>query len=160
MKASTEFKVGNHDIGYISPAFEREFGSTSFNKRPTPKFQKLPHTMNDAAIESELKPGMCELGDILAFLKDAPEECKDGWANLFYTPAFVVGVHWYCRGRDWCVFAWSRGGDGWGEGLRVFSPATDASVPSNSDLKSFETLNLEKAIELVKAGGYKIFKEM
>lgn len=160
MKASTEFKVGNHDIGYISPTFEREFGSTSFNKRPTPKFQKLPRAMNDATIESELKPGMCELGDILASLKDAPKECKDGRANLFYFPAFVVGVRWRAGARFWGVDAWRRVGYEWSGGGRVFSPATGALISASSDLESSETLSLGKAIELVKAEGYKIFREI
>lgn len=160
MKVSTEFKIGNHDIGYIDSTFEKEFGKISFEERPTPKFQKLPRAMNDAAIESELKPGMCELGDILAFLKDTPEECKDGWVNLFYTPAFVVRVRWGAYGRGWSVSAWYRGGGGWVGGGRVFSPAIDVSVSKNSDLESYETLNLEKAIEVVKAGGYRIFKEI
>ena len=44
-----------------------------------------------------------------------------GYANLFYTSAFVVYVDW--GGGGWRVGAWYRGGGEWGTGGRVFSPA-------------------------------------
>lgn len=46
---------------------------------------------------------------------------NDGYWNLFYTPAFVVGVHWY--GDAWRVYAWNRVDGAWSSGSRVFSPA-------------------------------------
>lgn len=46
---------------------------------------------------------------------------NNGYANLFYTGAFVVVVGW--DGGEWGVGAWDRGDGGWGAGRRVFSPA-------------------------------------
>jgi hypothetical protein len=50
---------------------------------------------------------------------------NNGYANLFYTPAFVVGVRWSGFGGEWGVRAWFRGDDGWHAHDRIFSPATD-----------------------------------
>ncbi len=47
---------------------------------------------------------------------------NNGYWNLFYTPAFVVGVRWF--GSGWDVDAWPRDDRRWGGGGRVFSPAT------------------------------------
>lgn len=138
MKASEEFKVGKHSIGWIDSRFTNHFADTQFELHTTPTFQKLPRAMNDTTIESELKPGLCELGDILAFLENAPEECKDGWFNLFYTPAFVVYVYWSRHYAEWYVNAWRRGGRRWRDDFRVFSPATE-----NSGAVSLSTLTLE-----------------
>lgn len=44
-----------------------------------------------------------------------------GYANLFYTSAFVVYVRW--AGGGWGVGAWRRDGYEWFAGSRVFSPA-------------------------------------
>lgn len=44
-----------------------------------------------------------------------------GYANLFYTPSFVVSVHW--GGGRWRVDSWGRDGDDWSADGRVFSPA-------------------------------------
>jgi hypothetical protein len=93
--------------------------------------------MTDAEIESELKPGICELGDVLAFLKNASEECKDGYWNLFYFPAFVVGVGWGAGFGGWGVSAWDRGDGDWSDAYRVFSPATRHSENKPSDLGDF-----------------------
>src|SRR3990167_7663270 len=91
-----EFVVGKHSIGWLNERFTNYLDEVDkkVSSHVMPTFQKLPRDMNDATIESELKPGLCELGDVLAFLDNAPDECKDGYANLFYTPAFVVDVHW------------------------------------------------------------------
>lgn len=51
---------------------------------------------------------------------------NDGNWNLFYTPAFVVGVSWFSGYGAWGVNAWERDGDEWGDDRRVFSPATNA----------------------------------
>lgn len=130
MKASNEFKVGKHNIGYIESRFSHQFKSSSFEKKEMPTFQKLPRSMNDAAIEFELKPGLCELGDIIAFLDNAPEECKDGYWNLFYMEPFVVSVSWDSVSQGWLVSSWDRLGNTWHEGSRVFAPATESSNPS------------------------------
>jgi hypothetical protein len=159
MKVSQEFAVGNHKIGYVSDTFSAHFAGQEFEAKPMPKFQKLPRRMTDAEIESELKPGMCEPGDILAFMENAPEECKDGNWNLFYTPAFVVFVLWFDFSGEWRVDAWGRGGDGWGAIDRVFSPATESKTLSSSS-ETLTPLTLEAAIEMVKKEGYRIFKEI
>ncbi len=133
MKNTKEFEVGKHNIRWISSDFRRHFpDGTEFAEKPLGVFQKLPRSMNDAAIESELAPGLCELGDVLAFLDQAPEECKDGNFNLFYTKDCVVGVYWSSFDGEWSVVAWRRRGVVWGRGGRVFSPATRSSVPQSS----------------------------
>lgn len=150
MKASEEFVVGKHGIGYIGSTFAENFKTTEFEAAKAPTFQKLPRRMNDAAIESELKPGLCTLGDVLAFIDNAPQECKDGNWNLFYTTGFVVGVGW--RGDEWSVSAWVRDGRGWSGGARVFSPATDRSTPCahcSLDLRLSELEAWKKKVEKV-----------
>lgn len=130
-KAKDEFKVGNHKIGYINDRFLEAYKDTEFEKRPTPTFQKLPRAMKDTEIEYELKCGYCSLGDILSFLDNATEECKDGWANIFYTPEFVVGVCW--DGGYWSVGTWRRLDGVWYGRSRVFSPAIESSSTQSSN---------------------------
>lgn len=133
MKNIKEFEAGKHNIRWISSDFKRYFPEgTEFTERSMGAFQKLPRSMNDAAIESELKPGLCELGDVLAFLDHASEECKDGNFNLFYTNDCVVGVYWDSFDGKWRVDAWGRDGDAWLQDSRVFSPATGSSVARSS----------------------------
>ena len=146
-KVSKEFIVGNHSIGWINDRFLKHFKNTKFAERPMPTFQKLPRAMNDVAIESKLKPGFCELGDILTFLDNAPEECKDGYANLFYFSAFVVNVGWVAGRREWNVSAWQRGGGGWVAGSRVFSPATGSQKLSPKTLGHSDSLSLETRVK-------------
>lgn len=137
MKYDQEFVKGKHQIGWVDYIITRHFKGSSFEDKIAPTSQTILRPMSDAEIESELKPGLCELGDILAFLDNAPEECKDGRANLFYFSAFVVGVYWH--GGGWYVDAWRRGAYRWDDDGRVFSPATGTSAP----LASSDTLNLE-----------------
>ena len=111
--------------------------------------------MKDAEIESELKPGLCILGDVLAFLKNPPEGAKDGNWNLFYTASCVVRVYWYSFAGGWDVYAWERDGSVWDGGSRVFSPAT---VSGTLETKPLKSLTLEDAIKLVKKEGYVIYK--
>lgn len=47
------------------------------------------------------------------------------YSNLFYTAAFVVRVYWDSSRGDWRVDVWRRDGRRWGQGYRVFSPATE-----------------------------------
>lgn len=128
MKSTEEFVVGKHGIGWVDSDFKKRFPDVEFPARHMPTFQKLGKRMSDAAIESELKPGLCELGDVVAFMDNAQEECKDGWANLFYTEGFVVSVYWDSGSGHWGVGTWRRDSDDWGGGSRGFSPATD-SIP-------------------------------
>lgn len=121
MLASEEFVVHKHSIGFVNSRFRDAFDQTTFDLHPIPNFKKLTKYMSDFEIESEIKPGLCELGDILAFLDAAPEECKDGFANLFHiSSAFVVLVGWY--GHGWRVYTWKRGEIEWRTGNRIFSP--------------------------------------
>lgn len=155
LKASEEFVTGKHGIGYVSDSFKKNLGDTTFEaKTAVPTLQKLPRSMTDAAIENELKPGICDLGDVLAFLDNPQEDTKDGYSNIFYTPNFVVDAYW--DGDVWSVFVWPRvDGRCWGVSRRVFSPAT---APSNScthftletrilDLEKFK-VNIEKVLKL------------
>lgn len=149
MKTSNEFIKGKHSIGYVSSDFEKYFGNTEFEAKTVPAYQVLPRRMNDAEIEGELKPGISELGDILAFLDSAPTECKDGNWNLFYTEAYVVLVRWDAEFGVWDVHAWGRGVGRWCGGFRVFSPVTETSKPS--DLSSLETLTLSAVLKRVES---------
>lgn len=141
-KASEEFVVGKHNIGWLYN-FE-QFKDDTFKTRPMPTFQKLSRSMTDAEIESELKPGISTLGDVLTFLDEAPEEYRDGYANLFYLPSCVVDVNWHAGDRGWLVGTWLRGDDRWGAGARVRSPATGPSTlsPGTSDTLTLESLDL------------------
>lgn len=122
MNSTKEFVVGKHNIGYVSSDFEKRFKNIEFSEKKTvPTFQKLPRTMTDIEIEYELKPGYCELGDVIAFMDSAPKECKDGNWNLFYTPSFVVSVRWRSRVGRWSVGAFGRYGHWGGGDSRVFS---------------------------------------
>ena len=155
---TNEFQVGKHSIGWLGSYFEEKFISPNiqFEERPLGSYQTLTKYMKDAEIENDLKPGICELGDVLAFLKNPPEGTKDGNWNLFYTASCVVRVSWDSDAGGWSVRAWNRGGSGWGAGVRVFSPATRALEPKASELS--DTLALEDAIKLVKKKGYLIYQ--
>lgn len=156
LSADKEFQVGKHSIGWIDSVFhERVGGKKEFSISSMPTLQKLDRDMTDAEIESELKPGICDLGDVLAFLDNAPKECKDGYSNIFYFSAFVVSVYWDSSGGGWGVDVWGRDDSGWSQGYRVFSPAT-----GSLKLKSSESLTLESAIKICKKNGLKVIKEM
>lgn len=148
-KVSEEFVVGKHEIGYVGNDFKSNFGNDSFEERALGKFQKLPRSMSDEEIESELKPGICTLGDVLAFLKNPPEGSKDGNYNLFSSPSFVVLVHWF--GDDWRVSTWGRGDGTWIAGDRVFSPATGSS--GSQSPQPLDALTLDQAIKIIKEAG-------
>jgi hypothetical protein len=145
--AKNEFQVGKHNIGWLDSDFTKYFGESKFGKQSIPTFQTLPRQMDDSEIESELKPGLCELGDILAFLKNPPEKSKDGYANLFYTSSCVVRVRWHVDDRRWCVSTWRRDGSGWSAGRRVFSPATDSETLGKQTLRPSDTLSLESRVK-------------
>jgi hypothetical protein len=46
---------------------------------------------------------------------------NNGYANLFYTPAWVVNVGWGAGGREWDVGTWRRVGHVWRAGPSAFS---------------------------------------
>lgn len=132
MKTKDEFKVGKHGIGYIySDFFDFVDRNSEFEKAENVgTFKKLEHNMFDHEIELQLKPVLLTLGDIVAFMDDAPEECKDGYANIFYLEGCVVRVSWSADGREWYVYAWRRCGDRLSAGGRVFSLATSSQTTS------------------------------
>ncbi len=146
-KASEEFVVGKHGIGYVYSDFLSNFSSVQFKEKSMPTFQKLPHSMNDAEIENELKPGLCELGDVIAFMDNTPKECKDGNWNLFYTASHVVHVRW--GGDAWHVRAWARDDSPWSADYRVFSPATSSETLNTGPSESLSLDTLEKRIKIL-----------
>lgn len=151
MNSNNEFVIGKHNIGWVDSDFKKRFDNVEFEVKQVPVFKKLPRYMKDAAIESELTPGLCDLGDVLAFIDSAPEECKDSYWNLFYTKDFVVGVYWYSRGGGWYVFAWNRVNyGGWRTDERVFSPATVNFDAKSLALESLDTrvTKIEKVLKI------------
>lgn len=151
LKASEEFMVGKHSIGWIDSDFTKAFGNDEFDEVAAPTFQKLVKSMKDSEIETGLKPGICTLGDVLAFLKNPVEEYKDGFSNLFYFSEFVVYVNWY--GGDWYVNTWYRYDYSWFAGYRIFSPATKMSNPKElcqSIYLEDRVARLEKTLEAIR----------
>lgn len=141
MKFSNEFKVGEHGIGYVSNDFTKRFAEQNFEESAVPpRAITLPRHMTDTQIESELKPGYCTLGDVLAVIESGEEKYKDGNWNLFYFEACVVGVYWRSFDGGWVVSAWDRDGHGWSAGNRVFSPAAGliSSITSDLTLESLD----------------------
>lgn len=153
LKASDEFVVGKHSIGWVDSDFKDAFYDSEFSPNNLGSFQKLGEYMENAdAIEKKLNPGKCTLGDVYAFLQNPPEGTKDGWANLFLIGDKVVSVSGDSEDGRWHVNTWFRGRD-WGDGSRVFSPGLGAKTLGPA-------LTLEKAIELVKKEGYLVYKQM
>lgn len=150
MNSNNEFVIGKHNIGWVDSDFKKRFDNVEFEVKQVPVFKKLPRYMKDAAIESELTPGLCDLGDVLAFIDSAPEECKDGYWNLFYTPTFVVGVRWGSGGGSWRVDAWARGRRAWRTDGRVVSPATVNFGAKTLALESLDTrvTKIEKVLKI------------
>lgn len=125
MKAKEQLEVGKNNIGYVDSDFIKEFGEEEITPGKVLKFQKLGRSMTDSQIISEFKIEECTLGDVLETMKNAPEELKDGYSNLFYVKdhlSHVVYVVW--RGDGWHVLVWLRGDRGWHSVRRVFFPAT------------------------------------
>ena len=99
------------------------------------KFQvfssKLVKPANDEKIEKELPEkhlfSESEVCAVIAELIAKQPKGEDGvldnsgYANLFYTPGWVVSVIWYLD--KWVVSTWPRRDFGWGADNRVFSPA-------------------------------------
>ena len=141
-KASEEFQVGKHNIGWLDSDITKYHGDTEVSEGKVLTSHTLPRDMTDVEIMDELKVEECSLGDILATLDAATDEMKDGRANIFYPKGTsrVVRARWH--GDVWVVRGWCRDGYGWFLGSRVFSPATGAqssdSEPLPSNLASLE----------------------
>lgn len=152
LKASEEFVVGKHGIGYVWESFTNEFKGQTFTPNSLGKFQKLGKYFSHAdEIEKELNPGKCTLGDVYALLQNPPEGTKDGWANLFLVGDKVVSVFWSVSSVGWSLHVWARG-ENWGDEGRVFSPGLGS--------QTLEPLGLEEAIRIVKKEGYLVYKPM
>lgn len=97
---------------------------------------KLLERADDAQIEAALpekhvfsEDAVCAIVAELITKQPKGEEgtlLNNGYANLFYTPSFVVRVRWRSDGSRWHVCAWDRDGHRWDSDERVFSPATVA----------------------------------
>lgn len=138
---SEEFTVGKHNIGYVN---SRLFDRTPAQFEPVTalgSFQTLKESMTNTEIESDLKPGFCTLGDVLAFLYSTNETFRNGYSNLFYLEACVVRVYWDSYDRHWRVRAWERDDRGWDAGDRVFSPADRSTQASKTQDLDLESLN-------------------
>ena len=140
IKFSSEFKVGKNNIGFISSFFLEEFGKEKLGTGSVLPFQTLKRSMDDSEIISELGIKECTLSDVLATLKSAPKEIKDGYWNIFYIKGHsrVVYVGWDVS--SWRVDTWVRGSY-WDGGERVFSPANEILTPSSSPSESLTLPN-------------------
>src|SRR6185369_11123823 len=110
IQAKEEFKVGKNTIGNVESSFISEFGNDEITQGIFLKSHKLGRGMKYEEIIKEFKVEECTLGDVLETLKNATEDMKDGYANIFYIkghPSHVVFVRW-CGG-GWGVRAWDRG---------------------------------------------------
>lgn len=156
LNSTNEFVVGKNNIGFVSSDFKTRFPDIDFEPKTLGSFQTLKRGMTDADIESELKPGICDLGDVYAFLQNPPQGTKNGDWNLFYTPSFVMYVRWDADSGYWIVNAWGRDGFGWSAGIRVFSPAT-VEFGSLSSVELSDTLSF--AIRVCKDNGLVVSRE-
>lgn len=147
LKASEVFKVGENNIGYVWDSFIKEFGNDKVEKGSVLTSQKLTRTMTDSEILSELKVEECTLGDILETIKNATEDMKDGYYNIFYVKGHsrVVLVGWF--GSLWFVGDWERLDDSWRGGRRVFSPATGPKALRSSPSEILTLFALEARIK-------------
>lgn len=120
---------------YIWNDFKERILNTSTPTRKGFKFTissfDLKENALDKKIESSLpenhnfdESDVCAVVACLIEKQSKGEEdnlLTNGYANIFYTEAFVVSVRWL--GGEWDVGAWYRGDGGWYAGHRVFSPA-------------------------------------
>lgn len=113
LKASKEFVVGKHNIGYVGSEFSNNFYDMEFEKtKPKLKTKILEKNMLDKDILAELKPQETTLGDFMHAL-DNPKDCemlKNDYANIFYIRdskdiLWAVDACWHGAYRGWRVNA-------------------------------------------------------
>ena len=129
LKASEEFVVGKHQIGWVDDDFKEEFSKVSFTMPA-----KLPEvtTLRKYTDGNELLekyPNLCTLGDVLLYMKK-----KKDWAVFLVRgndAVFVVHVCWYSDCRKWLVHAWDLD-RGWSAGYRSVFHTDSPSEPLNS----------------------------
>ncbi len=125
----------NRDGLYVWSAFKERTLAKAKKVKEGAKFAvssfKLLKYATDETIENALpKKHLFSESDVCAIIAELiakqpkGEEgilIANGYANLFYTSAFVVCVGW--GGGEWDVYAWGRDDGEWRGGRRVFSPA-------------------------------------
>lgn len=129
-KASDEIKVGKYQIGWVSGSLNLD---VKIEKRPTPTYTPLKNDTTFCDLP------LCDLSDVVAFLKDPPQESKDGYGNYFKCGSVLVFVFWFGDYREWLVDDWDPD-YGVSAGRRVFSG--NLSLKSSaSDTLSLESLD-------------------
>ncbi len=145
MKVKDEFKVGKHDIGYVTDHFLRKFGEIEIEGGRYLPYQDLTENMFDTDIKSKLGVEEVTFGDILKTLESGTL-VKNGYSNIFYVGGFVVCVFWDSGSAGWFVDVWELDDGDWGAGGRVFS-RNFTSGPQNSALGLSDPLLLIEEIE-------------
>lgn len=147
MKSQEQFKVGVNEISWISSSFEQKLYGIEFEEKSAAGLvtKTLPRYMNDAEISKEFGPEPVELGDILAYLKEADHS---KWYIFYVNDAsgtlWAVSADWDDRG--WGVGAGSVAyPSAWGGGSVVVSRRF--SDTQNQVLVPLEILALTKRIE-------------
>ena len=126
LKASQEFIVGKHQIGWVDSDFIEEFLNTSFTKgKLLPTFE-LPRDMTGDELLKEY-PNLCTLGNVLAYMKAEKDDCC--FLVKGNSGVVVVYVRWGSGSRKWGVSTWRLGGT-WRAGYRFTSCTTDSSSDS------------------------------
>jgi len=131
MKTKDHFKVGEHNIGWVSPSFLTNVPD-GFSMGSV-----LGYTLTKES-GSVSDTSQCTLGDIIATLDAATPEMKDGWGNFFLCGSVLVRVLWGDDRREWDVSDWSPDGAVFA-GRRVFSGNLKLA-PSAPDTLTLESL--------------------
>ena len=113
MKTKDHFKVGELNIGWVSPSFLTNVPD-GFSMGSV-----LGYTLTKES-GSVSDTSQCTLGDIIATLDAATPEMKDGWGNFFLCGSVLVHVLWDVAYQMWCVYDWDPDNDVLA-GRRVFS---------------------------------------
>jgi len=159
--STKEFAVGKNGISYVRDNFKEKFYGMEFEEVSAEgiEVKKLPRDMNDTAIQAELRPNPITLGDLLAFLKDAPHEWYICYIKDERGVLWAVSACWDSDSGGWGVGVRSVGYPSrWGAGSRVVS--REFSDTQKRTLSPSDTLTLERAIGMVKMAGYKVIKEL
>jgi hypothetical protein len=136
MKASEEFVVGKHNIGWIGSNFKEHFYGMEFEmpEKSLPSVI-LPRYMTDKDIIAELHPGESTLGDML-FDMQSGLGLTNGYINLYYVrdKNGVLWVpYWHVFGGKFNVGADSSSRPrGWSDGRRVSGGDLSDSQPLSS----------------------------
>jgi hypothetical protein len=143
LKASEEFVVGKHNIGYVSDFFLENYGTLVVNEGKPITGKTITSTMTDSEIIKQA--GEVELGDILWLIDNQPDVLKETHWNVFPVKnfggeVFLVSVCWGVGGRGWSVCMWHLTNE-WGAGYQFFSRnwKLDTLSPDSLSLGDFES---------------------